>query len=70
MLVGLTGWAATIAAYIIQGQLPDALLLGVPAGLILALAPPVRSFRRNNSEDNERDDGTDAGDVSPVRGGG
>ncbi len=51
LLVGLAGWGATLAAYLIQGQLPDALILGVPAGMILALAPPLR--RRSDDENSE-----------------
>lgn len=54
LLVGLAGWAVSVAAYLWQGQLPDALLLGVPAGLILALAPPLR----------KRDDADNAGSDS------
>ncbi len=40
MLVGLSGWSAVVIAYLAQGKLPDAALLGVPAFLVLALAPP------------------------------
>lgn len=59
MIVGLIGWGATVAAYIAQGQLPDALVLGVPAGLILALAPPIRWHRRDHSGDDRSDEAAD-----------
>lgn len=45
MLVGLGAWLAVIIVSLLRGQLPDAVLLGVPAGLVLALAPPA--FGRN-----------------------
>jgi hypothetical protein len=45
MIFGLLGWAATVASYLAHGQLPDALILGIPAGLILALAPPLKKKR-------------------------
>lgn len=41
MLVGLGAWLAVVIVSLVRGQLPDALLLGVPAGLVLALAPPA-----------------------------
>lgn len=41
MIVGLAVWVAVIAAYLIRDKLPDALLLGVPAALVIALAPPA-----------------------------
>ena len=41
MLVGLAGWLAVVIVSLLRGQAVDALLLGVPAGLVLALAPPA-----------------------------
>ncbi len=41
MIVGLAVWVAVIAAYLLQDKLPDALRLGVPAALVIALAPPA-----------------------------
>ena len=41
MLVGLGAWLAVVIVTLVKGQLPDALMLGVPAGLVLALAPPA-----------------------------
>lgn len=40
MLVGLGAWLSVVIVSLVQGQLPDALMLGVPATLVLALAPP------------------------------
>lgn len=39
VLVVLTGWSAVVAAYLLQGKLPDAVVLGIPAAVILAAAP-------------------------------
>ncbi len=49
MIVGLTGWSAVVVAYLVQGKLPDAYLLGVPAALVLALAPPVIGRSRSST---------------------
>ncbi|AGL13888.1 hypothetical protein [Actinoplanes sp. N902-109] len=40
MIVGLGTWLAVVVVTLLQGKLPDAILLGVPAGLVLALSPP------------------------------
>jgi hypothetical protein len=62
LIVGLSGWGATIASYLAQGQLPDALTLGVPAGLILALAPPIKSKKKATAASDENDgDATENG---------
>jgi hypothetical protein len=50
MLVGLAGWLAVVIVSLVRGQLPDALLLGVPAGLVLALAPPAIGRGRSDTE--------------------
>ena len=56
MLVGLGAWLAVVIVSLVRGQLPDAVLLGVPAGLVLALAPPVLGRNRdNNTSGNEPD---------------
>ncbi|MEU7609561.1 hypothetical protein [Micromonospora sp. NPDC049204] len=52
MLVGLGGWSAVVIAYLFQGKLPDAILMGVPGALVLALAPPI-SIGRSRSSTNE-----------------
>ena len=36
LLLILLGWLAVVVAYLVQGKLPDAALVGVPAGVILA----------------------------------
>jgi hypothetical protein len=53
MLVGLGAWLAVVIVSLLRDQLPDAVLLGVPAGLVLALAPPafIRRGRDTSGED-------------------
>lgn len=46
LIVGLAGYSVTVAATLAQGKIPDLGTLGVPAALILALAPPIRLGRR------------------------
>lgn len=46
LMLGLTGWSATVIATLWQGKIPDLGTLGIPAALILALAPPIRIGRR------------------------
>jgi hypothetical protein len=46
MIIGLGGWLATVVVTLWQGKLPDAATLGIPAALVLALAPPVTIGRR------------------------
>lgn len=41
LIVGLGGWLATVVATLMQGKLPDAATLGIPAALVIALAPPI-----------------------------
>lgn len=53
MILGLGGWLAVVVVYLAQGELPDALLLGVPAGLVLALAPPIRKRRQAKPEEGD-----------------
>lgn len=55
MLVTLVVWVAVIVAYLAQGQLPDAVLLGVPGAIYLALSPTLPGRRRSTS-DGEPDD--------------
>jgi hypothetical protein len=54
MLTGLGAWLAVVIVSLVRGQLPDAVLLGVPAGLVLALAPPAFG-RRGGAQDSEQD---------------
>lgn len=46
LIIGLGGYSATVIATLWQGKIPDIGTLGIPAALILALAPPVRIGRR------------------------
>jgi hypothetical protein len=46
MLVVLGGWLAVVTVSLMQGKLPDAAVLGVPAAVVLALAPPGALSRR------------------------
>lgn len=41
MIVGLGGWLTTVLVTLWRGELPDATTLGIPAALVIALAPPV-----------------------------
>lgn len=41
MIVGLGGWLATVVVTLMRDELPDATTLGIPAALVIALAPPV-----------------------------
>lgn len=45
LIVGLLGYSATVIATLAQGKIPDLGTLGIPAALILALAPPIRLGR-------------------------
>lgn len=57
MIVGLGGWLATVAVTLWRGELPDATTLGIPAALVIALAPPVTIGRGR---------GTGEADAAPV----
>lgn len=39
MIVTLTVWAVVVLAYVAQGKLPDAPILGVPGAVYLAVSP-------------------------------
>lgn len=45
LMIALAGWSATVIATLWQGKIPDLGTLGIPAALILALAPPIRLGR-------------------------
>jgi hypothetical protein len=50
MLTVLSAWLAVVAVSLFQGKVPDAAVLGVPAAVVLALAPPgVLTLRRNRA---------------------
>jgi len=46
MLVVLLAWLAVVTVTLLRGQLPDAAVLGIPAAVVIALAPPVAIGRR------------------------
>ncbi len=46
MLTVLTAWLAVVTVSLMQGKLPDAAVLGVPAAIVIALAPPGILTRR------------------------
>lgn len=60
LIVGLLGWLATMLVTLSQGQLPDAVTLGVPAALWIALAPPITIGRGRGGS------GADNGEVAPA----
>jgi hypothetical protein len=53
MIVGLGGWLATVVVTLYRGELPDATTLGIPAALVIALAPPVTIGRRRGNTDDQ-----------------
>lgn len=60
MIVGLGGWLATVTVTLVRGSLPDATTLGIPAALVIALAPPVTIGRgRGNAEAEPTADATE-----------
>lgn len=57
LIVGLGGWLVTVLVTLYRGELPDATTLGVPAALVLALAPPVTLGRgRGNADEAPTDE--------------
>lgn len=61
MLATLGAWLAVVGFTLYQGKLPDAAVLGIPAAIVIALAPPIaigRSRRRRNQQqDDQGEDG-------------
>lgn len=57
LIIGLGGWLATVAVSLFQGKLPDAATLGIPAALVIAIAPPITigRGRANRQRGNEKD---------------
>lgn len=51
MIAGLGGWLATVIVTLWRGELPDATTLGIPAALVIALAPPVTIGRNRGTAD-------------------
>lgn len=52
MLVVLLTWSIVVGFTLHQGKLPDAAVLGIPAAVVLALAPPIAIGRRNQDGGN------------------
>lgn len=48
-LVALLGWAATLAGYLLQGELPTPALLGVPGGIWLMMSPSLPNLPRRRT---------------------
>jgi len=60
MLVVLTAWLAVIAVSLLRGELPSAPVLGIPAALVIALAPPgIVNRRRTPKRKPKADDDSD-----------
>lgn len=53
MIVALGGWTATIVAVLLQGGVPDAVLLGVPGGLYIAIGPGLPALPRRRRANGE-----------------
>ncbi len=58
MLVVLGAWLVVVGFTLKQGKLPDATVLGIPAAVVIALAPP--GFMRRGGEDSGSNEGGDA----------
>lgn len=61
MIVGLGGWLATVVVTLMQGKLPDPTTLGIPAALVIALAPPFRIGRSRDENEESPAGGTEQG---------
>jgi hypothetical protein len=55
MIVGLGGWLAVVVVRLASHELPDAIMLGIPAGLVLALSPPGTGRRERQRREDEID---------------
>jgi hypothetical protein len=63
MLVVIAAWLAVVAVSLLRGELPGAPVLGIPAALVIALAPPgvlsgKRPRRRKPRQDDSDEDDT------------
>ena len=57
MITGLGAWLLTVVVMLWRGATPDAAVLGIPAALVIALAPPIRIGRaRDENEDESADE--------------
>lgn len=57
MLVVLLAWLTVVGFTLKQGKLPDAAVLGIPAAVVVALAPPIRLGRRDTNSGDDAGDG-------------
>ncbi len=57
MLVTLGAWLVVVGFTLKQGKLPDAAVLGIPAAVVIALAPPISIRRRGGDEPGSDEDG-------------
>lgn len=46
LIVGLSGWLATVIVSLVQGELPNAATLGIPSVLVIAVARSVTIGRK------------------------
>jgi hypothetical protein len=51
MITGLGAWLLTVCVMLWRKQTPDAAILGIPAALVIALAPPFRITRGREEEE-------------------
>jgi len=58
LIVGLTVWSAVVVVTLMQGKLPDAATLGIPAALVLALAPPISLGRGRGQQGRDQEEVT------------
>lgn len=56
VIIVLGGWLATVVATLMRGELPDATILGIPAALVIAVAPPFTIGRRQGNADTSPDE--------------
>lgn len=65
LIVGLSGWLATVIVSLIHGELPNAATLGIPSVLVIAVARSVTIGRKRAAPPKRRrpapdpDDGAD-----------
>lgn len=61
MLVVLIAWLSVVGFSLYKGELPNAAVLGIPAAVVVALAPPIAAKRGRRRKPAPRD--TDGEDV-------
>lgn len=53
MITGLGGWLLTVVVMLWRGTTPDAAMMGIPAALVIALAPPIKLGRARDENEEE-----------------